>query len=272
MPTVEASNLTSADGIYRHAVKLVPFNFVEIGNYHDVKDHPLAPIFETKGLVFPITPKISESINISYDSVSIGQSNESFSVWKGTDNRSISISDIVFPCDTLVNARYALAALHFFRTYSMGDIGVGRSGRPPSPMWLSGFGPFVYRKVPCIMESVGFSISDSDSDLVPVPSPGRHCARDDAGFNQADAFLEREVTPDGAAETSYRNQIKNLATYWDKTKIDYNKVNWLPVKFTIDSLSLKVQHSPMYWKDFSLAQFRTGKMLEEESRPDVWQW
>ena len=189
--------------------------------------HALEPIFATNGLVFPYNPSISESISVKYDAVELTHTNESFHAYRGTDNTRISISDATWTCDTFDNAIYALSALHFFRTYSHMDFGAGRTGRPPSPMWFSAYGNYAFHRVPVLMEKADWSFP-SDVDYVGIPEFG---------------------TPE------YRNRV----LLHERT--DSNQYTWLPVIFTVSSISLVVQHSPSFWTNWNLDMYRSGQLL-----------
>lgn len=157
--------------IERYAAKLTPFDFAQLGEELSVETHPLNPIYRTNGLLFPITPNITESAAVNYDSVEIPHTNEAFNVYRGTDNRNINIGNVIFPCDTKENARYALAAVHFLRTYSLMDFGTSRTGRPPSPMHFSAFGKYMFDEVPVLFKGYNMNLSDMDIDMMAVENP-----------------------------------------------------------------------------------------------------
>jgi len=191
--------------------------------------HPLAPIVETNGLVFPYNPIITENISVKYDTVELTHTNESFYVYRGTDNVRINISNAVWTCDTFDNAVYALSALHFFRTYSQMDFGRNRSGRPPAPMWFSAYGNYAFHRVPVLLEKADWNFPN-DIDYIGIPEFG---------------------------STEYRArklQMKRNST---------GKYTWMPMKFEISGISLIVQHSPKFWTNWSLQDYRSGAMLRK---------
>lgn len=191
--------------------------------------HALAPIFATNGLVFPYNPTISESISVKYDSMELTHTNESFHVYRGTDNVRINISDSQWTCDTFDNAVYALSALHFFRTYSQMDFGIGRTGRPPSPLWFSAYGNYAFHRVPVLMEKADWSFP-ADVDYVGIPEFG---------------------TPEYASRV----------LLYDKADNKNNKYTWLPMIFKVSSIALVVQHSPSFWSNWNLDMYRSGELL-----------
>lgn len=200
-------------------------------------NHALSPIFETNGLIFPYNPTISEGVQVNYESMDITHSNEAYFVYKNTSNVRINIANAVWTCDTFDNAVYALSALHFFRVYSQMDFGAPRdgsngkgrspSGAPPSPMWFNAYGNYAYHRVPVLLEKADWSFPN-DIDYVGIPE-----------FNSRQ-FLNRELATQRTPEGRY---------------------TWLPLKFEVSSISLIVQHSPTYWLNYNLDDYRSGKML-----------
>ncbi len=200
--------------------------------------HPLGPIVETLGLVFPYNPNISEKIGVKYDAIDMTHSNESYYAYKSTENVRINISNAVWTCDTFENAVYALSVMHFFRAYSYMDFGAPRAankrptGRPPAPMWFSAYGQYAFNRVPCLLEGADWSWPN-DVDYIGIPEPG------------TDEWKKRVI----------------------KTKRDgSSNYTWMPIKFEVASISLIVQHSPLYWINWNLEDFRSGAMVRREHR------
>lgn len=244
-------------GIGKYAVKLTPFDFESINLSEAPDDHPLKPIYALGGLVLPITPSVTESLQANYGQQEIPQNNEAFHVYSNSSNRQISLGNVIFPADTEEAGRYALAAVHFFRTYSMSDFGVGRSGRPPSPMWFSGFGKFIYHKVPTLMSASTINFGGADMDLIPVPSPGSSL-----GTNQT-SNVEQNWTKAGSVTNRFSANLETERQLEAQKNSDDIDLNWLPVKLEIGNVNLIVQHSPLFWKTFDLDKFRNGDMVEE---------
>lgn len=226
-------------------MKLVPFDFAERQSEYSDPTHPLYPIAKTGGLVFLITPNINETTVVNYTSTSMVYTNEEFNTYQNTSSRVITLSDVKFPCDTWDNSRYALAALHFFRSYSYMDYGqTPATGRPPSPMWLSGLGDYLFKKTPCLYHGYDFSINNMEQDLVGIPNP-----------SEFDNYVKANtIKPTDNLKTDI-NTLRGIA---DKD------TNWLPIIMTFGSIQLKVQHTPNFWKkQFSLSGFRKGKLLND---------
>lgn len=260
-------------------VKLVPFDLEQKRASADQTD-PLYPIYEAGGLVLQYTPRITESIKINYNKSSdLVHSNENYYVYQSTDNRTISLSNVTFTSDNAANARMALAAMHFFRAYSYMDFGSGKSGRPPSPMWFSAYGKFAWDRVPVIMTSSDITF-DEMIDTVPVDNPGSGTARmsspspiaewvnPDTGVSTSstsqwvnpDAVSSPWVNPDTGTIGGSELLRQQAAAQVQSSQLSAN-TTWLPMKLTIGTISLIEQHSPKYWRGFSLDDYRSGKML-----------
>ncbi len=193
------------------------------------RNHALWPIFKTNGLIFPYNPTISENVSVNYDTVELTHTNESYHNYKNTSNVRINLGNAVWTCDTFDNAIYALSALHFFRAYSQMDFGSNKSGRPPSPMWFSAYGSYAFHRVPVLMEKADWSFPN-DVDYVGIPEPG------------TPEYINRQIQDRKSAASG-------------------NSYTWLPIKFEVSSISLIVQHSPRYWLNFNLDDYRSGAML-----------
>ena len=189
----------------------------------------LWPTYMTGGLVFPYNPAISENVQVNYDAVELTHSNESYHFYKNTANVRISLSNCVWTCDTFDNAIYALSVLHFLRSYSNMDFGRNGTGKPPSPMWFSAYGNYAYNRVPCFMEKADWTFPN-DVDYVGIPEPG------------TDEYISR---------TMLTSRSPSSGSY-----------TWMPMKFEVSAISLIVQHTPSFWLDWSLDEYRSGAMLK----------
>jgi len=194
------------------------------------RDNALWPTFMTGGLVFPYNPSISENVQVNYDAVELTHSNESYHFYKNTANVRLSLTNCVWTCDTFDNAIYALSVLHFLRSYSNMDFGRSGSGKPPSPMWFSAYGNYAFNRVPVFMEKADWTFPN-DIDYVGIPEPG---------------------------STEYTS--RTMITSRSPTTGPYT---WMPMKFEVSAISLIVQHTPAYWLDWSLDEYRSGAMLKD---------
>lgn len=199
--------------------------------------HPLYPLTQTGGLVFPFNPVISENLGVRYDVTELTHSNESINAFKNVENVRISLSDCVWVCDTFDQAIYTLGVIHFFRSFTLMDFGRKKpgTGKPPSPMWFNAYGNFMYCQIPVLIERVDWSFPP-DVDYVGVPNPGTD---------------------------AYNNQVLSFSTGSQLSlNASSNGYTWIPIKFTVGSISMVVQHSVTYWTTkFSLDDFKAGLMI-----------
>ncbi len=258
-PTNTELPVTDAPTIESRRVILKPFDFEhpspEMREYVTRRDNIMYPIYNSGGLVMTYTPMINETASMDYQSNDISQNNEGYNIYRGTKNRTITLSNIVFTCETPAQGLYALAAIHFLRSYSLTDFGVGRSGRPPSPMWFSAYGKYVYDKVPVLLSGYGFKTSDPELDLVPIVNPEQTSL-----YSQ---HRQSNISRNGSHKAELgllRDAIQN---------IDYTEHSWLPVKVEIDSLTLTVQHTPLYWKTFNMDDYKSGRLAQNS---EDWLW
>ncbi len=204
-----------------------------------VAGQPLYPLYQSGGLVFPYNPTISESLGTRYDVTEVVHSNQNVHTFKNNDNVRITLSECIWTAETFDQAIYTLGVIHFFRSYRLMDFGRGKSGRPPSPMWFSAYGSYLYNAIPVIIERVDFSFP-ADIDYVRVPNPG------------TDAYNSQTLT--FSQNSSAINSLDSLVQTGDFT--------WIPVKFTVNSISMVVQNAVNYWTTkFDLAAFKAGQLV-----------
>ena len=205
--------------------------------------HPLYPLTLTNGLVFPYNPIISEALSVKYDTVEMTHTNEAVHTYKNTENVRITLSECVWTAETFDQAVYLLGVIHFFRSYRLMDYGstYGRTGKtatgkPPAPMWFYAYGSYLYEQVPVLVERVEYSFPN-DVDYVGVPNPG------------TSAYISQ--TLQYATGTSISSFLSQTGGY-----------TWVPMKFTIGSIGMVVQHSVGYWKKtFNLEDFKAGRLV-----------
>lgn len=203
------------------------------------QSHPLYPLTLTNGLVFPYNPTISESLGTRYDTVELIHANESVHTFKNSENVRLTLSECIWTAETWDQAVYTLGVIHFFRSYRLMDFGRGKSGRPPSPMWFSAYGNYLYTDVPVLIERVEMAFP-ADVDYVGVPNPGT--------VNYQSQTLTYSTS---AALSTTASLISQAGDF-----------TWIPIKFTVSSISMVVQNSVKYWTNtFDLSDFKAGKLI-----------
>lgn len=128
----------------------------------------LAPLVETDGILFPYTPTISVSHSASYTGTHPTHSNYIQQSYNASSVDVISV-DGYFTANTADEARYVFAVLHFLRSaYKMFYGADNFRGTPPPVLRLSGYGPFNYNSVPCVLTNFT-EIMPADRDYIEVP-------------------------------------------------------------------------------------------------------
>ena len=128
----------------------------------------LEPLQDTDGILFPYTPTISVSHSASYTGTHPTHSNYIQHSYNASSVDVISL-DGYFTANTGDEARYVFAVLHFLRSaYKMFYGSDSLRGTPPPVLRLSGYGPFNYNSVPCVLTNFT-EIMPSDRDYIEVP-------------------------------------------------------------------------------------------------------
>jgi hypothetical protein len=230
--------------IDKYRLRLKPFDFDARKSEYSQQGHPFQPLVETDGLVFWVTPSISENQAVNHSNISLTHNNDEYWVYQSTGGRMINLTEIVFPCDTYEHARYAYAALRFFQSYTLMDYGKGQSGRPPAPMWLWGLG--LWNKVPVLYQGYDFSINNQEVDLVGFATP-----------DQFATFVAKGGSNDPSSSDNLNDAINAARNGGGEPNL------FLPIKLNFGSVALKVQHTPKEWKtEFNLKDFKNGKLLK----------
>lgn len=109
---------------------------------------PSSPLFllrETDGVFFPYTPTVDFSNRAEYSTMAPTHANTSYFSYNHTPAVQITITG-QFSAQNLAEAKYTLAAMHFFRTVTKMHFGAEdeNAGLPPPMLKLSGYGDFMF--------------------------------------------------------------------------------------------------------------------------------
>lgn len=163
-----------------HKAKLVmkergkPFGF-EGQNQFD--DSILSPLEQDGGVVFPYTPTIMMAHATNYGTYDVAGSIYQQNYYMNTPNPSISIT-AQFSSNSEEEARYTLAALHFFKTCMKSDFGAqagATAGTPPPILKFSCFGHVHALNVPCVIRAFNYTLVE-DTDYMEITVAGEKIA------------------------------------------------------------------------------------------------
>lgn len=119
------------------------------GGYTDI----LAPLGETNGMVFPYTPTVIMNHSANYDALHPVHSNYPFYAYQNSQVDQITITG-EFISQTQEDAEYWVAATHFLRSSTKMAYGQSANqGNPPPLLQLNGYGQFVFKDVPVILQT-----------------------------------------------------------------------------------------------------------------------
>jgi hypothetical protein len=164
----------------------------------------LAPLLETKGVIFPYTPQIQMNYSANYDPIDITHTNYKLFQYKNSNVGDISISADFTAQDTN-EANYLLAVIHFFRSATKMFYGNDQNppnGTPPPMLYLSGFGQYQFDKHPVVISSFSYRLP-ADVDYIKAgvfqqgtSSPGKpdttvaiNTSKSENIFTKAKSFL-----------------------------------------------------------------------------------
>lgn len=128
----------------------------------------LLPLYETNGMMFPTTPTLSLDGQAMYEPLGFTHSNYDQQSYSKSMIGDITISG-AFPAQTLAEARYLIACIHFLRTVTkmyFGNSNTHRVGAPPPVLLFSYLGG-MFNDVPIVITSYTTEFPN-DVDLINV--------------------------------------------------------------------------------------------------------
>lgn len=203
----------------------------------------------TNGMVWTITPTISEQRSVNYETESPVHTNSSYNNYKNTSNTAFTISG-EFYANTATEAMYLLACMHFIRSVSLMDFGrqaavsqnpdLAVVGAPPPILLLSGYGRYMYNDIPVILKSYNFVYSN-DVDYIQVPL---NSSSDTFNISDKDTRL-------------FFEQLRSTGFMSQEDEV------WVPQKISI-TIQLEEQPTPDFMtKKFNLNAFKRGDLLRK---------
>ena len=117
----------------------------------------MKPLVNTGGMMFPYTPTIILSHSANYNQVAPIHNNYPFFAYQNSQVDQLVITGQFYSQNGL-EASYWVACLHYLRTVTKMQHGADNDGRgnPPPVVELSGYGDYVFNRVPCVI--VNFTV------------------------------------------------------------------------------------------------------------------
>lgn len=161
-------DVTQPENDWRVRLSLSP-NMLEGAWYNDPNNFILAPLYPTKGLIFPYTPQVTISHSANYEPTKLTHSNYSSYFYQNSEVREINIT-AEFTVQNYKEGQYLMAAIHFLRAVTKMYYGQqdALAGTPPPMVYLDGYGVTYLPHVPCVVTNFTHTMP-SDVDYVTVP-------------------------------------------------------------------------------------------------------
>lgn len=190
-------------------------------------DNILFPLWQTNGVLFPYTPKITTGYTAVYEPTNYVHSIYGYNAYTKSFPKVIQM-EADFTAQTYEEALYLLAVIHFFKAVTKSYFGINpypKAGTPPPTLSFNYLGEYQFNKVPVIVKDVQYTF-DNNVDYVPVNTAG------------AMGMVNLPIN-------------------------SYNGYTYVPAKMSM-GIELDTQYLPIVLRDqFDLDKFRTGKLLDK---------
>ena len=186
----------------------------------------IAPLVKTGGFCFPYTPTIIVSHTANYNSLSPVHTNYPFQIYDHSSSDDIVITG-EFNVENPEEGQYWVACIHYLRSVTKMFYGDGdNSGAPPPAVKLSGYGDYVFNRVPCVVSNFTVDLP-ADVDYIAVPLSVKIDGENDMGI---------------------------------ATKYNKSGTTWVPTQSQV-SVTLKPTYSRRRTSEFNLNDFVNGNYL-----------
>ena len=161
----------------------------------NTEDNILAPLWKTRGLMFPYTPMIQvQHATVNYGQYDLAHTNYDYFAYQKTSSPTATVTG-VFGAHTQEEAEYMMAAIHFLRVVTKSNFGLqdNNRGTPPPKLAFSAYGDAMFNRTPVYIRTVAFGL-DQDVDYVPVRGISRRAVKT-RGRNTLDKMLRDSYVP-----------------------------------------------------------------------------
>jgi hypothetical protein len=115
-------------------------------------------------VIFPYTPTISWENTVNYNPIQPVHANTDYNIYTNTPATKFTITG-QFTAQTQEEARYMVAAMHFFRTvikmrFGSNDKDPGK-GLPPPVLLLSGYGDYMFNDLPIVINGFNMELPNT---------------------------------------------------------------------------------------------------------------
>ena len=224
--------------------------------YNAEKPGILDPLKPTNGVIFPYTPQITTNYKANYNSYDLTHSNYRGYYYQNSFTDTITITG-TFTAQTLAEANYLLAVIHFFRSVTKMFYGQSQNvGSPPPVCYLNGLGEFQFNKHPVLVTNFAYTLP-RDVDYI------RALSANNLQLNQNPLRAKSNtVNPQLASVQRLANAfIKPINTPPPPTQPNTNNPTYVPTKIEITVNLLPIQSRAQVSQQFNLQTFANGQQL-----------
>jgi hypothetical protein len=127
----------------------------------------ITPLLETNGLTWPYTPQIMIEHSASYNTLTPIHSNYPYYAYQNSQVNNLTVMGD-FLIENATEGEYWLAAVHYLRSVTKMAYGnTSNQGSPPPVVKLNGYGDYVFKNVPVIVQSFTVELP-ADVDYIQV--------------------------------------------------------------------------------------------------------
>lgn len=194
------------------------------------------PLRDSGGLVFPFTPSIILQHSANYNALHPTHTNYPFFNYQNSQVDQITIAGEFF-AENETDAKYWIAAMHYLRTMTKMFYGEGSGsyqGNPPPVVKLSGYGDYVFDKVPVVI--MNFMI-DMPQDV---------------------DYIETKISSEDETAASFDYESD---AYGVTSSIASGATSYVPTQCTI-TVTLQPIYSRSKVEQFSLNKFANGGYIK----------
>jgi len=234
---------------------------------YENKDSPgiLAPLADTKGVIFPYTPQIQVQYVANYDPTTVTHSNYKIYQYNSSSIDNITITGDFTAQDTF-EANYLLAVIHFFRSVTKMFYAQDKdpkAGTPPPLCYLHGLGAFQFDTHPLVITSFNYNLPNN------------------VDYIRASINEQTKIGPDsgGTTGTASQTRLKGISPGGRPIPVQFaaGPKNQKEPTYVPTKIQLQISAAPMISRnqisnDFSVKQYATGELLRGSKRqkPGVW--
>lgn len=243
---------------------------LSIANWVSFKSSPvLAPLKSAGGLIFPYTPNITIRSAATYSDIVTTHTNYTHRGFKSSDPGNITIT-APMNVEDANQALYWIAAVHYLRSLTkMFSGNDAKAGNPPPVIYLNGYGNYVFKNVPVVVESFDVQLT-AECDYIGVEVVGSMAGQLEglAGgigdISNAVGSLISPLKPITNVVSGIANTAGQLATTLGAFGVGgatSGGITHVPTKssFTVQLKPIYSRHSS---RKFSLDRFVTGGYLD----------